>query len=73
MCRNIEVNGKTIKCQGELKDALGGNFVREKGYAENAYTDDMCLCPVDIVKTAEKYGYDLTIDEYGYIFLNDPK
>lgn len=59
MCDDVIIHANQ-RCeatnQGELAARLG-EFVRENGYADNAYRNDMCLCPVDLVATAKMHGY----------------
>lgn len=66
MCDNVCVhdNGRSWATnQGELVALLGGALVRAEGCSSDAYTDGSCLCPVDVVATAEKYGYVATRDD----------
>jgi len=63
MCNDVWIhgNGAPLNCptQGELQKELG-ELVLESGYAKNAFTDEMCLCPIDLEVTAAKHGYTMT-------------
>jgi hypothetical protein len=72
MCNEVCINGQYASNQSELCNLLGGELVfdirgREDSdpkewddYVSKALEPNMCLCPIDLEKTANKYGYDLT-------------
>lgn len=55
MCTKVEVNGKICSSQGDLANALGGPLVMDYGQQD----DGVCLCPVHLRLTAERYGYSV--------------
>jgi hypothetical protein len=72
MCNDVCVDGKYANNQGELQNLLGGDLICDHRYIEDAesnkvhdfvkaaFASEACLCPIDLVKTADKYGYSVT-------------
>lgn len=72
MCRNVYIDGQCAQTQGELQAMLGGELVYDMRGKEDcepkewdeyfaaATSPDNCLCPVDLHKTADKHGYDVS-------------
>lgn len=62
MCAEIEINGKQIETIGELAELIGKDNIV---ILEDIYTQprgkllepELCLCPVDMERTASKAGY----------------
>lgn len=50
----------------ELEKRMGGQLIRDPRYAKSVdLSGDCCLCAVDIVATAEKFGYVVDSEAIG--------
>lgn len=53
MCTSVICDGVMCETQDQLSAAMGGKLVM--GYGNPM--GNCCLCPVDVLATAEKHGY----------------
>lgn len=59
MCAEIELGEEWIESCGDLAEALGCEVTDlvEAPPVQGDLTEEECLCGVDIMATAKKYGY----------------
>lgn len=55
MCQILKLPDREIETLGDLK-ALWPTLVRHEYYRDIPVNNDSCLCPVDLIKTAEANG-----------------
>ena len=53
MCASVICDGVMCETQNQLTAAVGGELVLSYGNPMGS----CCLCPVDVLATAEKHGY----------------
>lgn len=68
MCTIVEIDGKEIESIGELKKIFP-KLIGDKIYGNVTPEDRMCLCPIDIEKTAEAYDRKAIKAPFGYKIL----
>lgn len=75
MCDSVMIgwDGGQLETQGELAKALGvhvGNLPIRKEYDGTARGWKQCLCPIDLIATAERFGYVAKTNGMDVVFVS---
>ncbi len=69
MCTFILLKNKEITIQSELAEFLESeDFIFDKIYGDVIFEPDVCLCPVDIPKTLDKFRIEFEQDDFMFYY-----
>lgn len=63
MCQSLWINNVEIDTVGALKKIMPNLILCDMYKSLSPEDDNYCLCPVDLVATANSYGFDVTISK----------
>lgn len=75
MCVSVYYGRKRLETVGQFRAALNAkrpDLVVDEHYDHIPQQDKICLCPVDVVASAKKFGFTATRDDDGDYTLYAP-